>query len=254
MGEWNEFITVAALVLAVVGLAMLVRGTFGFGDALVGMPLLLLLVGIDVAAPLVALLSLTLAAMVLWQDWRNVHLRDAAALVISALAGIVIGMLFLARANEAVVTAGLGSVIVLFAGYVLLHPEFKGLQTERTAPLFGLVAGILSGAYNAPGPPLVLYGALRRWSAAKFRATAQAFFFPTAATVVAGHGIAGRLTANVLTFYAASLPLVVVCVIVGRRLNARFRAEAFTRALYLLLILLGTTLIAKAVWSLSTGG
>jgi uncharacterized protein len=238
------------LALAVIGVAMLVRGTFGFGDALVAMPLLLLLVGIDVAAPLVALLSVTLAAMVLWQDWRHVHLRDAAALVVSALAGIVVGLLFLARANEAAVTAGLGGVIVLFSGYVLLHPEFTGLQTERAAPLFGLAAGILSGAYNAPGPPLVVYGALRRWSAEKFRATMQAFFLPTATAVVVGHGLSGRLGAEVLTYYVASLPLVAACVVAGRRLNACFDTAAFTRTLHVLLLLLGTALIARAVWSL----
>jgi len=239
------------LALAVIGVAMLVRGTFGFGDALVAMPLLLLLVGIDVAAPLIALLSVTLAAMVLVQDWRHVHLRDAAALVVSALAGVVVGLMFLARASEAAVTAGLGGVVVLFSGYVLFHPQFKGLRTERAAPLFGLAAGILSGAYNAPGPPLVVYGALRRWSAEKFRATLQAFFLPTATAVVAGHGVAGRLDAEVLAYYVASLPLVAACVVVGRRLNARFETEAFARTLHALLLLLGTVLIIRAVWLLN---
>lgn len=242
----------ALLPFAVIGVAMLVRGTFGFGDALIAMPLLLLMVGINVAAPLVALLSLTLATVVLLRDWRQVHFRDAVVLVVTSLAGVAVGLVALGRVNEEAMTAGLGTIIVLFSGYVLFRPHDAKLKTDRTAPLFGLAAGILSGAYNAPGPPLVLYGALRGWSAEKFRATMQAFFLPTAAAVVAGHGLAGRINADVLTYYVASLPLMLACIVLGRRLNARFHAETFTRVLYVLLFLLGTALIAKAIWSITT--
>ena len=45
---------------------------------------------------------------------------------------------------------------------------------------FGFFAGILGGAYNTNGPPVVIYGSLRKWSPATFRATLQGYFFMAA--------------------------------------------------------------------------
>lgn len=235
-------------VLGIILAAALVRGTFGFGDALVGMPLLLLRMEWQVAAPLIAMISVTIAAGILLQDWHRVHFRDAWMLIVSAVFGIIFGLLVLVRLDEAVITGVLGGVIVLFSAYALLHPRLLELKTERTAPLFGLLAGALSGAYNAPGPPLVIYGAMRRWSAQHFRATMQAFFLPTGIVVVIGHAFEQRITTVVLTYFAAGAPIAVGCLLVGRQLNAKFRTERFIPWVYALLILLGAALIVKAVW------
>ena len=60
-------------VLAVLFLATLIRSAFGFGEALVAVPLLALIIPVGVAAPLAVLVSVTVAAVILLQDWRDVH-------------------------------------------------------------------------------------------------------------------------------------------------------------------------------------
>ena len=50
-------------VIGVVFLATLVRSTFGFGEALVAVPLLALVISVQVAVPLATLLSIAIAAM-----------------------------------------------------------------------------------------------------------------------------------------------------------------------------------------------
>lgn len=237
-----------AWVLGIILLAALVRGTFGFGDALVAMPPLVLLLGSEVAAPLVALLSAVIGSVIVVQDWRHVRFREAGVLIVSALPGIVGGLLFLGRGSEQFVSGLLGSVLILFALYSLFHPHMRELKSNRWAPLFGVTAGVLSGAYNAPGPPLVIYGALRRWNAAHFRATLQAFFLPTALSVVLGHAVAGRLTPLVLKYFAAGIPLLLVSLWAGRWINKRFTTATFQPALYILLLLLGAALLVRACW------
>jgi uncharacterized protein len=64
-------------VIGVIFLATLVRSAFGFGEALVAVPLLALVIPIQVAVPLATLLSITVASLILAQDWRNVHARSA---------------------------------------------------------------------------------------------------------------------------------------------------------------------------------
>jgi len=62
-------------VLLVVFFATLVRSTFGFGEGLIAVPLLALAIPIGIAAPVVVLLSITIAAIVVVQDWRKIHVR-----------------------------------------------------------------------------------------------------------------------------------------------------------------------------------
>lgn len=239
-----ELQTVA--IVGVIFVAFLTRATFGFGDALVGMPFLLLLAGKDTAVPLVALISLTISAIVLAQDWRNVHFRQASRLVISALVGIAVGLTLLDRLDERIVLGCLGGLLVLFSGYSLLTPELPRLHSDRLAPLTGVFAGVLHGAYNAPGPPLVIYGAMRRWTPPEFRATLQAYFLPTSIAAVAGHGIQHRLTGEVWMLYLYGALVIPVCIFLGRRINARFRTESFAAYLHGALILIGISLIAHA--------
>src|SRR5436305_8831293 len=93
------------LVLAVIFLATLIRSAFGFGEALVAVPLLALLIPVEVAAPLAALVSITVAGVVVVQDWRMIHLGSARRLVLSTLFGIPFGLLLLTTVPERVVKA-----------------------------------------------------------------------------------------------------------------------------------------------------
>lgn len=237
-----------AWVLGIIFIAAMVRCTFGFGEALVSMPLLVVLLGSPVARPLVALLSVTIAAAILLQDWRRVRLRAAGVLLPAAVVGILAGMSLTDRADERLIVAVLGGMLVLYSGFSLWRPDLLELKSDRAAPVFGLVAGMLTAAYNTPGPPLVIYGAMRRLPAEQFRATMQAFFLPTSLAVLVGHGIEQRLTYEVWTYYAAALPVTAVCVFLGGRINRRFTTAGFVPWLHGLLMLMGIALLAKAAF------
>src|SRR5215467_4324875 len=92
-------------VLAVIFLATLIRSAFGFGEALVAVPLLALLMPVEVAAPLAVLVSITVAVVILLEDWHRVHLGSAWRLVVSSLFGIPLGLLLLTAVAEQVVKA-----------------------------------------------------------------------------------------------------------------------------------------------------
>ena len=118
-------------VLAIVFVATLVRSAFGFGEALIAVPLLALFMPMNVAAPLAVLLSISVAAMVVVQDWRHIHLRSAAGLLVATVFGIPLGLLVLTSAHQEWVKAGLGVFIMLFAAYSLLSPATFRLDSEN---------------------------------------------------------------------------------------------------------------------------
>lgn len=248
----------ALFVLLVVFLATLIRSTFGFGDGLVAVPLLTLTMGVRTATPLIAMISTAIAAIVTFSDWRHVQLKSVCWLVGFSLAGIPFGLLLLKWGPEDVVKAILGTVVLGFSLYALrtsgdpdgirrTSPRFLQLYSDRSAWAFGVAAGVLGGAYCIPGPPLVVFGTMRRWSAERFRATLQGYFLPTSLLIVAGHGAAGLWRPVVFAYFAGSLPLVIVAVWLGRRLNRRFDSVVFVRYVYGLLAILGAALLLSAL-------
>jgi uncharacterized membrane protein YfcA len=233
---------VVVAVLSVVFLAAFTRSALGFGDALIAMPLLALMVGMQTATPLVALASSTIAATILMGAWRRVELKVVWRLILSTLVGIPIGLFFLKVAPEGVVKAMLGVVLVAFGLYSLVRPNLPTLGSEKLSYVFGFVAGILGGAYNTNGPPVVIYGALRDWSPESFRATLQGYFFPTGAMILVSHGLAGLWTPRVLRLYIYALPVIVTAALLGGRVNRMISSGQFNRIVYGFLVLVGVLL------------
>ncbi|HET9950075.1 MAG TPA: sulfite exporter TauE/SafE family protein [Longimicrobiales bacterium] len=240
-----DWLTVA--IGGVMLLATVVRSALGFGEALVAVPLLALLIPVDVAAPVAVLASITVAAAVLARDRSRVQLSSVGRLLVSSLAGIPFGLLLLTRVAESTVEAVLGVVILAFSGYALLARRGPSLEDDRAAWLFGLVAGVLGGAYGMNGPPLVVYGSLRGWSPREFRATLQGYFLPASTVVMAGYALAGLWTREVTRTYLLALPAVALGVLVGTLIHDRARASRFTRYVHVALLGVGTLLLARAL-------
>jgi len=236
-------------VLVVVFLATLIRSTFGFGEALVAVPLLALCIPLKVAAPLAVLVSITIAAAVVAQDWRKVHIRSAGWLVASTLFGTPVGLLLLTSRHQRAVMVALAIFIMAFAVYSLIGSKPPELKDDSRIWLLGcgLCAGVLGGAYGMNGPPLVIYGAMRRWSAQHFRATLQGYFLPASIIGMSGYWLAGLWVPAVTHYYLLSLPVLLPAIWLGRVINHRLHGDAFLRYVYAGLAGIGAMLLVQSV-------
>jgi uncharacterized membrane protein YfcA len=229
--------------------ATLVRSAFGFGEALIAVPLLAFFIPLRVAAPLAVLVSITIAMVVVVQDWRHIHLRSAGWLVFSTLFGFPLGLLLLTRSPEDLIKAGLGGLILLFALFCLAANMRFRLHRDSWPWLLtcGFIAGILGGAYGMNGPPLVIYGSLRNWTAQHFRATLQAYFLPASVLGMCAYLSAGLWTPVVTHDYLLCLPVMLPAAFVGRVVNHRLSAAAFSRYVYLGLAAIGAGLLMQSI-------
>jgi uncharacterized membrane protein YfcA len=235
-------------VIAVIFVATLIRSAFGFGEALVSVPLLALLISAKVAVPLAVLFSITVAGIVVIQDWHKIHLDSAWRLILPTLAGIPLGVLVLKKVPEPVVKASLAVLIITFSTYCLWRRTPLELRNDRLAWLFGFVAGVLGGAFGMNGPPLVVYGSLRRWSAEHFRATLQGYFLPASLIGLAGYWWANFWVADVTRYYLLAFAPAVVAVFVGRAINQRLKGRHFVLYVHVGLIVVGTILLIQSAW------
>lgn len=230
-------------------MATLVRSTFGFGESLVAVPLLALFIPLAVAVPLGVLISILVAAVVVVQDREHIHIASAKWLIAYALLGIPLGLLILVRLDAGAVKIALGSLVVAYSVYGLLAPRPPHLDHDSRLWLFGcgFLSGVLGGAYGLNGPPLVIYGNLRRWDAQQFRATLQAYFLPASLLGAIGLAVEGLVSASVLRTFAITLPAVIPAMVLGRRLNRRLQGAAFFKYVYAGLIVTGTLLVVFSV-------
>jgi len=165
------------------------------------------------------------------------------------LFGLPIGLLILSRGPEHLIKAALGGLILVFAVFCLVGSVRFRMQNDNRFWLLGcgFCAGVLGGAYGMNGPPLVIYGSLRRWSAQHFRATMHAYFLPASALGMCGYVSAGLWTPVLLHDYLICLPAILPAVFLGRTINRRISAPSFSRYVYLGLAAIGATLLAQSV-------
>lgn len=234
--------------LTIVFAATLIRSTFGFGEALFAAPLLALCLPLPIVTPLVVLLSITVAATVVAQDWRHVEWRGSLGLLLPTLAGIPCGLLLLTSPYQRPVKAAMAVLIIGFALFGLAGRLAARLDTDRWPWLLGcgFLAGMLGAAYGMNGPPLVVYGTLRRWSAQRFRATLQGYFLPASALAMAGYWLSGLWVPAVTHDYLVSLAAAIPAILLGRSLNRRIDARRFVRYVYAGLAIIGVTLLIQA--------
>lgn len=239
-----------ALTLQVIGivfLATLVRGLTGFGNALVAMPLLALVIEPRTASPLVGLTAIVMATLMLAAHWREVHIGSAWRLLVASVPGLVIGLWFLTNSGGAAIRLALGIFILAYSFYDLFRPRLAHLENERWAYVAGFISGIIGGACNANGPPIVIYGTMRGWSPERFRATLQGFFLPAGLFILVGHASSGLWTREVFRLFLWCLPSVVLGVVLGSLLAKRVKKEHFRIVVHTVLIASATMLLIKAL-------
>lgn len=236
-------------ILLVVFLATLIQSTFGFGQAIVAVPLLALTIPLPIVAPLVVLLSITIGVVVVIQDWREVHLSSVVWLLVPTFLGIPLGIALLRSPHPHAVKALLAIVIVAFAGNSLLGRKPPALARDSRPWLLGcgFFAGVLGGAYAMNGPPVVMYGAMRGWSPQHFRATLQGYFLISSLVAMGGYAVAGLWVAAVTRDFLMSLLAAVPAIFLGRMINRRLRSHAFLKFAYAALVCIGVLLLVQAI-------
>jgi len=231
------------LILLIVLVAAFIKFTVGFGESLIAMPLLTLVLGLHTTTPLVGLIGATMTVALLGDGWRHLERRTTWRIVLAAGIGVPVGLFGVRYVPSEIVTRGLGVLEIAFAAYRLCTPKLVQVQGAGWTYGFGFLAGVLGSAYNTSGPPLVLYGALRGWQPAQFRATMQGCFLPISMLTIAGQSIGGLWTGRVLQLYLYCLPVMLLAYGGSRLVARRLTPQHFERIVYIVILIAGVMLL-----------
>lgn len=231
------------LVTLIIFLATFVFSSVGFGLALVAMPLLVNVIGLRVASPLVSLIGITTGFVIFFHYRATFKLRAVALLSVASLIAVPIGVQFVGRVDPKIGTTLLGILLIFYSVYSLLKLRLPRLEWPGWAIGFGFAAGLLGGAYNTGGPPVIIYANCRRWLPGEFKSNLQAFFLVNSVVAVISHLLSGHYTLVVAQNYLYAIPGILLGLFAGFKLEPHVSPVLFRKAVLLILVLLGIQLI-----------
>ena len=239
----------AALLAGIGFLGALVFGITGFGSALVTIPLATHLVPLEFALALFALMDLCSAYSVGLENPRNAVPAEWRRLVPMILVGTALGVTLLVNLPRAVGMFLLGVFVLSYALYSLARRGPARVIAPAWAWLAGLAGGITSSLFGAGGPPYAIYLSQRGLTKEQFRATMGFATMTSISLRVAAFVITGLLLDPAVWLTAlVVVPAGLLGLFVARRLYRRISREFLMRAVAVVLLASGSSLVLRALY------
>ncbi|MBS0446318.1 MAG: sulfite exporter TauE/SafE family protein [Proteobacteria bacterium] len=221
----------------------LVRGTTGFGAAMVMTPLLALLLGGSTAVPLSLMLEAFAAATMLRAAWLIARWRVIAPICVAAACTVPIGGYLLRAASAGTLRAAIAITVIVFSLAMLSGYRYHGPQRVSTSMALGALSGTMLGATSIGAPPVILYLLSGSDPIAVTRANLTLYVVAISIFGLTMLAASDMITSTVLHLTAWLFPCFVIGVTAGSKLFARFSDQRFRQFTIVFMLLV-------AIWVL----
>jgi uncharacterized protein len=235
------------LLAGIAFLGALIFGITGFGAALVTIPLATHLVPLKFALALFVLTDLACAISVGLEKPKNAVRSEWTRLVPMILVGTALGVTVLVNLPRKAGMILLGLFVAAYAIYSLL-PHRPHTASPRWAWIAGLCGGLTSTLFGAGGPPYAIYLSQRGLSKEQFRATLGLATLTSISVRLVAFFLTGLLLdTGVWIAAAAAVPAALLAIYVSRKLYLRMSRDILLRAVAVMLLASGGSLLWRAV-------
>lgn len=240
------FYAVSIPAVTVVGFS---KGGFGGAMALVGLPLMALVMSPVQAAAILLPILIVMDMVSLW-TWRGKFDRTTLKYMLpGAMAGIAIGW-----ATAAFVTVGMVRLIVgILAMLFFLRWAWTSLfrsdagearpHNFARSSIWATLSGFTSFVAHAGGPPYQIYALPLRHPPTVYTATSVVFFAIVNAVKLVPYFALGQFDSTNLSASAVLMPIAALATLAGAWLVRRLRADIFYAFMYCMVFVVATKLI-----------
>lgn len=221
-----------AALLATAFVAGVARGFSGFGAALIFVPLASALIGPKTAVPLLLVVDFVAALGMIPDGWRKADRRDVAIMSIGGLIGVPIGVYVLTIMEPTALRWAI--VVLVFALLALIMSGWK-YRSAPTPPMtvgVGVTSGLLSGAAQIGGPPVVAYLLGRAMNHHGVRANIVLYFAIQSVFSAVSYLAGGLITREVLVLALFVTPVFAGAIWLGSHLFSRSDERFFRRVCF----------------------
>jgi uncharacterized protein len=242
------FYATAIPAVILVGLS---KGGLGGAAALMGVPIMALVMHPVQAAAILLPILIVMDLVSLW-TWRGWYDRATLKLTLpGAMIGIGIGWLTAAYVTVDAVRLIVGAVAIAFFlrwFYQLVARQHEAALHNRAAGAWwGTVAGFTSFVAHAGGPPYQVYAMRLKQDPRLYTGTAVVFFAVVNAVKLVPYFALGQFDAANLTASAILMPIAPVATLAGAWIVKRMKPEIFYPFMYIMILLVGLKLVWDAL-------
>lgn len=245
------FYAVAIPAVMLIGLS---KGGFGGAMALMGTPLMSLVMPPIQAAAILLPILIAMDMFSLW-TWRGQFNGQTLKILLpGAMAGIAFGWAMAAIVTDEAVRFVVGTVAILFVARWLWRLVRKDERPAEHSFLrgsfWGAVAGFTSFVAHAGGPPFQIYAMPLKYNPRIYTGTSVIFFAVVNAVKLVPYFALGELGEHNLAVSAILLPLAPISTLTGAWLVRRMRTEIFYPFMYAMVAIVGFKLINDGLGSI----
>ena len=239
-----------AVSFAAVFLISFTKGALGGGFAILGIPLIALVMDPVTAGALLAPLFcvMDIVALRYWRPstWSK---PDLIVLVPTLLAGMGLGFLVIGFADRRAIALAVAVITLTFAGMWFMRGSrvVRRPRSPARGALAGVTSGIASMVAHAGGPPVAMYLLPLGLPAAVYAGTTFLYFVVSNLVKVGPWIAIAQPTDEFWLLFALMLPAIPIGTWIGWRLHGRLDQRQLYRACYALLVVVALKLLWDGV-------
>jgi len=111
--------------------------------------------------------------------------------------------------------------------------------------IFGLFSGLLGGAFNTNGPPIIVYFYLQGLNKEELKASITGYFIFTSSLIVLSHLVSGLATTETYISFLKFIPIVLIGIVTGNMVFKRINSGMFNFIILIILFVLGVSLLFR---------
>jgi len=186
--------------------ASLVYSTFGFGYAMVSIPLLSLVLAPKIVVPLSIFMGLGISCYLVISSYKDIKPKQILYLLIGSATGVPFGVFILKNTSPEILKIAINAIIITSAIVLFLKQGKKIIfvNTKLITILVGFLSGLLGSSTGISGPPVILYSLNQKWEKKIFRGNLLAYFTIWAIYTNIGYFLVGFF--DFLTFFKYIIP------------------------------------------------
>lgn len=238
----------------------IIQGITGFAGTILAMPFAIMLVGYEVAKPILNVLGILSGVYVFSNNYKYVNWKELKKIVIIMAIGIFGGIfvkgLFVGK--ESILYKLLGIFIITLAVKGIKKFFFDKPNEEAEAVMVSeetqekkassgmlVFAGIVHGIFVSGGPILIGYLSSIIKDKTAFRATISTVWIFLNSIIFFDDIRVGFFTPQLIMYQFISIPFLFIGMLIGTKLYHKMSQETFMKITYVLLFISGLSLIVK---------
>ena len=235
------------LMMLIVFLASMVRGSTGFGLAMVSMPLLTLFLPYKEVVVLVVILNFAFSVFHIIRSHGTLETKHLILIVIFSISGVSIGILLLNNLESLLLKIFAGIIIILFGLAMLSGYKLKFRNLSGAFTLASISGGILAGAASIGGPAAAIILGGTNMKPERFRYAMSVFFLVSYSYSSIMHGVTGNIDRSIIIRLLITIPVMFAGLIIGDKLANKLNTKVLQIIVLCMLIVAGATITIQGL-------